>query len=59
MLKEDRDGFVKLVDETLIKHFAVIKNIVKKGTYFFDYGNSFMQAIFDACCLAISKNGVD
>ena len=57
MLKEDRDGFVKLVNETLIKHFNVIKNLTAKGTYFFDYGNSFMKAIYDAGCMEISKNG--
>ena len=59
MLKEDRDGFVKLVNETLIKHFNVIKNLTAKGTYFFDYGNSFMKAIYDAGCMEISKNGYD
>ncbi|MBR4878844.1 MAG: urocanate hydratase, partial [Clostridia bacterium] len=59
MLKEDREGFVKLVNETLIKHFNVIKNLTAKGTYFFDYGNSFMKAIYDAGCMEISKNGYD
>ena len=59
MLKEDREGFVKLVNETLIRHFEVIKRLVAKGTYFFDYGNSFMKAIYDAGCKEISKNGVD
>lgn len=59
MLKEDREGFIKLVNETLIKHFNVIKNLTAKGTYFFDYGNSFMKAIYDAGCMEISKNGYD
>ncbi|MBQ6932888.1 MAG: urocanate hydratase [Clostridia bacterium] len=59
MLKEDREGFVKLVNETLIRHFNVIKNLTAKGTYFFDYGNSFMKAIYDAGCMEISKNGYD
>lgn len=27
-------------------HFEAIKKLVAKGTYFFDYGNSFMKAIF-------------
>ena len=30
MLKEDREGFVKLVNETLIRHFNVIKNLTAK-----------------------------
>jgi len=59
MLKSDRETFIKLVDESLITHFEVIKKLVEKGTYFFDYGNSFMKAIYDAGAKEISKNGVD
>jgi urocanate hydratase len=32
---------------------------VERGTYFFDYGNSFMKAIYDAGVKEIAKNGVD
>ena len=59
MLKEDRETFHKLIDQTLIRHFEIIKKLVAKGTYFFDYGNSFMKAIYDAGCKEISKNGYD
>jgi len=59
LLKEDRNKFNQLVDETLKKHFKVIKNLTDKGTYFFDYGNSFMKAIYDAGVKDISKNGHD
>ncbi len=59
MLKKDRQEFKKLVDETLKAHFNVIKKLVERGTYFFDYGNSFMKAIYDAGVKEISKNGVD
>ncbi len=59
LLAEDHDKFVKLVDETLKQHYEVIKSLVAKGTYFFDYGNSFMKAIYDAGVKEISKNGVD
>lgn len=59
LLKHDRERFKVLVDETLRKHFAVIKALVDKGTYFFDYGNSFMKAIYDAGVKEISKNGID
>ena len=59
LLAEDHDKFVKLVDETLKQHFEVIKSLVAKGTYFFDYGNSFMKAIYDAGVKEISKNGKD
>lgn len=59
LLKEDRGTFRELVDQSLKRHFEVIKKLVEKGTYFFDYGNSFMKAIFDAGEKRISKNGID
>jgi len=45
------------VDETLKKHFKLIESLTAKGTYFFDYGNSFMRAVFDAGVTEICKNG--
>ncbi|MFK5951702.1 MAG: urocanate hydratase [Desulfobacterium sp.] len=57
MLKDDPEGFVKKVDESLIRHYEVIKALVDRGTYFFDYGNAFMRAVFDAGVTEICKNG--
>ncbi|WP_425446544.1 urocanate hydratase [Dethiothermospora halolimnae] len=57
LLKNDKDKFKKLVDESLVHHFEVIKKLTDKGTYFFDYGNSFMKAIYDAGVKEICKNG--
>lgn len=59
MLSADHENFIKLVDKSLRKHFAYIKTLVDRGTYFFDYGNSFMKAIFDAGVIEICKNGTD
>lgn len=59
LLAQDKETFMKLVDETLINHFNVIKKLHDRGVYFFDYGNSFMKAVYDAGCSEISKNGVD
>ena len=59
LLHEDRPTFSKLVDVSLRRHFEVIRKLVEKGTYFFDYGNSFMKAIYDAGVKEISKNGRD
>ncbi len=59
MLKEDREQFCKLVDKSLRHHFQLIRKLVNKGTYFFDYGNSFMKAVYDAGAKEIAKNGVD
>ncbi|WP_372370780.1 urocanate hydratase [Candidatus Uabimicrobium sp. HlEnr_7] len=59
LLKNDRQKFKSLVDESLCTHYKYIKALVAKGTYFFDYGNSFMKAIFDAGVKEIAKNGID
>lgn len=59
LLHEDREKFCKKVDESLHRHYAAIKKLTEKGTYFFDYGNSFMKAMYDAGVKEISKNGVD
>lgn len=59
LLGEDKDEFCRLVDKTLRKHYELIKALSEKGTYFFDYGNSFMRAVFDAGVTEIAKNGVD
>ena len=59
LLAEDPEKFRKMVDDTLVAHFNVIKKLTAKGSYFFDYGNSFMKAIYDAGVKEISKNGVD
>ena len=48
LLHESPETFRRLVNESLHRHFAVIKKLVSRGTYFFDYGNSFMKAIYDA-----------
>lgn len=59
MLHSDRDEFRRRVDASLKRHFEAIKALVARGTYFFDYGNSFMKAVFDAGVTEISKNGMD
>jgi len=57
LLEADRHYFCQLVDLGLKRHFEVIRQLVAQGTYFFDYGNSFMKAIFDAGVTEIAKNG--
>ncbi|WP_436417289.1 urocanate hydratase [Petrimonas sulfuriphila] len=59
LLEEDRTRFHELVDASLRRHFNVVRKLVANGTYFFDYGNSFMKAVYDAGVIEISKNGVD
>ncbi|MDP0488365.1 MAG: urocanate hydratase, partial [Fusobacterium sp. JB020] len=59
LLGEDRERFNELVNETLKKHYAVVKSLTSKGVYFFDYGNSFLKALYDVGIKEISKNGRD
>lgn len=59
LLHEDRDTFRKRVDESLQRHYRVIKKLTDRGTYFFDYGNSFMKAVYDAGVKEILRNGTD
>lgn len=59
LLHESPEAFRQQVDASLKRHFEVIKKLVARGTYFFDYGNSFMKAIYDAGVMEISRNGID
>ncbi len=59
LLNTDKEEFKKLVDISLIKHFELVRSLVNNGTYFFDYGNSFMKSVFDAGAKEISKNGIN
>ncbi len=57
MLANDPEGFAVLVDKTLRHHYEMICKFSDRGTYFFDYGNSFLKAVFDAGVTAVCKNG--
>jgi len=59
LLDNNKSKFKELVDKSLKKHFEVIRSLVDAGTYFFDYGNSFMKAVFDSGIKEIAKNKED
>jgi urocanate hydratase len=59
LIKDDPKKFKDLVDQSLHRHFRAIKKLVDKGTYFWDYGNSFMAAVFEAGVKEIARNGQD
>ncbi|HAS73350.1 MAG TPA: urocanate hydratase [Clostridiales bacterium UBA8960] len=59
LLGKDKKKFIELVDKTLVRHYEAIKVLTSRGVYFFDYGNSFMKAIYDAGVKEICKNGVN
>ena len=57
--KSKRDEFIAKVNNTLHNHYAIIKKLSERGCYFFDYGNSFLKAVYDAGVKEVSKNGMD
>ncbi len=57
MLARDPEGFRILVDKSLRRHYEMICKFHDKGTYFFDYGNSFLKAVFDAGVTQVCRNG--
>ncbi|MDZ7671495.1 MAG: urocanate hydratase [Halanaerobiales bacterium] len=59
LLNKNPQEFKEEVDKTLRKHFDVLKSLVQKGSQFWDYGNSFMKAVFDAGVKEIAKNKID
>jgi len=59
LLSEDPVKFQQQVDGSLNRHFRAIQKLVEQGTYFFDYGNNFMNAVYEAGVPEICKNGTD
>jgi len=57
LLRSGHAGFKEMVDTTLRRHYELIKILSDRGTYFFDYGNSFLKAVYDAGIRDICKNG--
>jgi len=59
LLASDRPGFRQLVDKSLRRHFELIRILSARGVYFFDYGNAFLKAVFDAGVSEVARNGRD
>ncbi len=59
ILRTDRRRFRALVDASLRRHFEVLRRLTDRGAHFWDYGNSFLKAVFDAGVTEIAKNGTD
>lgn len=56
LLDSNRKLFMNKVDISLKKQYELIKEMDKKGTKFWDYGNSFLKAVFDAGATDIAIN---
>ncbi len=56
LLDTNKEKFISLVDKSLERHYRAIKKLVNNGTYFFDYGNSFLKSLYDSGISEICKN---
>ncbi|MDU4960269.1 MAG: urocanate hydratase [Sporomusaceae bacterium] len=59
LLARDRAAFRASVDQSLRRHFSLISKLVERGSYFFDYGNAFLKAVYDAGVREAVRNGHD
>ena len=59
LLAHDRDRLRREVDASLERHFRVLQRLTAKGAHFWDYGNAFLRAVFDAGVPEIARNGRD
>jgi urocanate hydratase len=56
LLDSDPEKFRELVDASLIEQFKLINVMTDRGTAFWDYGNSFMKAVYDAGAVEIAED---
>jgi len=47
------------VNETVKKHYHLLLTVTERGTRFWDYGNAFLKAVYDAGETSIAKGGKD
>jgi len=59
LLSRDPAEYARRVDTSLRKQIDLIREMVKRGTHFWDYGNSFLKAAFEAGATEVARNGVD
>ena len=59
MLRQDHPRFMREVDRSLKRHFELLQILSARGSYFFDYGNSFLKAVYDAGETGVCRNGRD
>lgn len=59
LLSSDRPHLRELVDTSLRQHWKCIKTLTDRGAWFLEYGNSIMEAMYDAGVTELSRNGRD
>jgi len=59
LIQFNPEKFRQLVDQSLERHYRVIKTLTERGSHFWDYGNSFMASVFNAGVSEIAHNKTD
>ena len=59
LMHSDPRAFRKLVDSSLVRQYRLIEAMKKRGTHFWDYGNSFLKAVFDAGATEVALDASD
>ncbi len=60
LLAGNPQAYAGEVDRSLRRHFELIRVMTEeRGTHFWDYGNAFLKAVFDAGVTEVARNGVD
>ncbi len=59
MLNDDPAAFKEHVDTSLRHQWELIKTLTDRGAWFLEYGNSIMEAMFEAGVKELSRNGRD
>lgn len=59
LMATDPTAFRRRVDMSLRRQFELIGIMAERGTHFWDYGNSFLKAVFEAGVHEVAANGAD
>jgi urocanate hydratase len=59
LLAADPGEYRRRVDESLKSQVGLIGRMAARGTHFWDYGNAFLKAAFDAGVREVAVNGTD
>jgi urocanate hydratase len=59
LLASDAAEYRRRVDASLRKQIELIGIMAGRGTHFWDYGNSFLKAVFEAGVHGVAANGAD
>jgi urocanate hydratase len=59
LLAADPAEYRRRVDASLRRHIGLIGIMAGRGTHFWDYGNSFLKAVFEAGVREVAANGTD